>query len=176
MSAFYESEQLPTPMWQTHCAIEDLAQIVLDGEAQLALEDAEHTRRTTSRHTELRAMREHLIASIKASGAQAIPHPDLVIELKQATKLEKRISVLRELEAIVPPDELKKGLYLDAPPPEWVANATYLKPLAKRYGGRVADILARGIVTVDVGSPQLVITPRAKDEINVTPATSVVVP
>jgi hypothetical protein len=114
----------------------------------------------------LRERERELDAEIKVriveAGGTAMPHPEYVVSLEQRTELSKRINVLKRLIGLVPDEELGKALYEYAPPPEWKADARYLQPLAKRYGGRVREIIDEGLVRVAVGPPKLKIIPREK--------------
>ncbi len=97
---------------------------------------------------------------IITNGATQIPNESYVIELAYTSKQEKRIDVLRKLEdTVVPKEELAKALYLTTPEPEWKADLTKLKPIAKKYGGEVAKIIAEGTPKT-LTNPRLVITPR----------------
>ena len=99
---------------------------------------------------------------IVANKGTQIPHPDFEIKLQYTMKQEKRIDILRKLEDTdVSKDELAKALYLTTPDPEWKADLTKLKPIAKKYGGEVAKIIAEGTPRT-ITNPKLVITPREK--------------
>jgi hypothetical protein len=155
----------------------ELATFVGLRRSQISDLNAEHADRIKPLTDEAAIGEQLLIARIREAGGVALPHPDLVIQLSIRTEIQRRIDVLRQLIDLVPADELKKALYREQPPaPEdmpWKAAARYLTPIAKRYGGRVAEIVAEGLVKVEVGTPKLLIAPRESALKNVSETAAV---
>lgn len=109
-----------------------------------------------------------LLRRIVERGAQAIAHDTYTCAIRAPKMLDKRIDVLRRLEGLVPESELRMALFITSPQPEWKADATKLRALARKYGGRVREIVEEGIVET-FGQPLLVFD-RKEDVTNVTPA------
>lgn len=143
---------------------QDLATAIHDARTKIALLDSDYQALTKTTRDEIREMEGHLLARLEERGARAIPHDDLVVEIDVTTRIDKRVDVLRQLIGKVPSDELRKALYLEQPEPEWKADARYLAPLAKKYGGEVADIIAAGIIKVVVGQSKLRVAARPPEK------------
>jgi hypothetical protein len=119
------------------------------------------------------AAREKVAASIPVDG-KALPHPSLIVELRQDTERDKYIDELRRLEGKVPDDELRKALYLDQPAPQWKADLRQLDKIAREYGGEIKSIIEHATPRKPKGNPVLVIearpsTIRPAGEESVTP-------
>jgi hypothetical protein len=96
---------------------------------------------------------------ILEAGGKALPVSDHDVHLEYSKTIEKRIDILRTLEGMLPEADLCKALYLTNPQPEWKADAAVLRRLAKKYGGKVAEVVAAGCVDV-LSNPRLVVTRR----------------
>ncbi len=144
---------------------QDLATAIFDMATTLRMLEGQHALEMLPLRDRIAIGRALLEQRIVAAGGHAVPHPDLIIELEQRTAIQKRIDVLRELEGLVPEPELRPALALVQREPEWVAHAGKLATLARKYGGRVSDIIARGIVKAAVGTPVLTIKEREPDQI-----------
>ena len=143
----------------------DLGTAIYDMSSTLHHIELLHADETQPLRDRIAIGRAALQQRIVAAGGHAVPHPDLVIELEQRTSIQKRIDVLRELEGLVPESELRPALALVQREPEWVAHAGKLATIARKYGGRIAEIVARGIVKAAVGSPVLRIVEREPDRL-----------
>ncbi len=144
---------------------QDLGTAIFDMATTLRHIERLHASETQPLRDRIAIARAVLQQRIVAAGGHAVPHPDLIIELEQRTTIQKRINVLRELEGLVPEPELRPALALVQREPEWCAHAGKLAALARKYGGRIADIVARGVVKVAAGSPMLIIKEREPDRI-----------
>ncbi|MHB8406208.1 MAG: hypothetical protein ACYDCJ_12375 [Gammaproteobacteria bacterium] len=144
---------------------QDLATAIFDMSRTLRVIEGQHALETLPLRDRIAIGRAVLEQRIVAAGGHAVAHPDLVVELDQRTKIDKRIDVLRELEGLVPEPELRPALALVQVEPEWVAHAGKLATLARKYGGKVAEIVARGVLKVAVGSPTLTIREREPEHI-----------
>ena len=144
---------------------QDLGTAIYDMSSTLRHIELLHADETQPLRDRIAIGRALLQQRIVAAGGHAVPHPDLTIELEQRTTIQKRIDVLRELEGLVPEPELRPALALVQREPEWFAHAGKLAALARKYGGRIADIVARGVVKVAAGSPMLIIKEREPDRI-----------
>ena len=131
----------------------DLFQVIIRAQQAFDLMIAPLTEKMTEAQLKV-------LTAIKESGGTAIIHDSLDVHIEPKMIRDARISVLRQLTDIVPLDELAPGLDLVQPDPEWKTNATQLDKLAKKYGGKVAEIIAEGCPRVESGKPKLVI--RAK--------------
>ncbi len=143
--------------------------LTLTGEVYLFLdsERSQFEQRMAWDVTTLRVARAVILKRILDSGGRAIPHNEYRCEIEATKSIEKRIDVLRRLEGKVPEPELRKALYLTNPKPEWKADATQLKTLARKYGGEIAAIVGEALVE-SFGPPRLVFEPREQTA-NVTP-------
>ena len=144
---------------------QDLGTAIYDMSSTLHHIELFHADETQPLRDRIAIGRAALQQRIVAAGGHAVPHPDLLIDLEQRTSIQKRIDVLRELEGLVPEAELRPALALVQREPEWVAHAGKLAALARKYGGRIAEIVARGIVKAAVGSPVLRIVEREPDRL-----------
>ncbi|MHB1549647.1 MAG: hypothetical protein ACYCX6_00410 [Vulcanimicrobiaceae bacterium] len=144
---------------------QDLGTAIFDMSGTLRRIEALHASETQPLRDRIAIGRAVLQQRIVAAGGHAVPHPDLIIEIEQRTTIQKRIDVLRELEGLVPEPELRPALALVQREPEWFAHAGKLAALARKYGGRIAEVVARGVVKVASGSPVLTITEREPERI-----------
>jgi hypothetical protein len=120
----------------------DIAENLVNVRNFLEKKRAEFKAETAEFEHDERVLSALAISRITSNRAQQLPHPDYIIELDVTKTKEKRIDVLRRLEGLVPEEELKSALYLNQPPPEWVANLVKLNPIARKYGGEIAKIIA----------------------------------
>lgn len=143
----------------------DLASAVYDMTRVQHEIEAEHEERIRPLRDRLAIARNALQERILASGGRALAHPDLIVELEcPPDRIDRDIATLRELEGLVPESELRAALCLVQPPPTWSAHAGKLAALARKYGGRVAEIVANGLRRVPSGKPRLIIRERAPEK------------
>jgi hypothetical protein len=148
-----------SPTWQ---AFDDATLATMTHSLALMIEqrDEEYRSQTEDIRRECQAMQLALAERIRGNGGYALSHDTLRIELDQKFVPEKRIDVLRQLEGLVPDEELSSALTLVQPAPEWRANGTKLRALARKYGGRVAQIIQKGMPHVPVGPTRLILEPK----------------
>ena len=122
--------------------------------------------------------RDLIRGTIIDNGGKALAHDTFDVRLIQATRKDKRIDVLRQLETLLPADLYREAVFIEsvdvshADPkavdavvaaggkPAWGANLTKLNKHARDFGGDIARIVKDGSPEVDVGAPKLVIEPR----------------
>ncbi len=100
--------------------------------------------------------------AIVAAGGKALPSESWDITLVTTKERAKYVSVLRQLETLIPEAEYKQAVYLWQPEPAWKADLRKLDALAKKYGGKIADIVREGSPAIESGSGRLVIEPKQK--------------
>lgn len=173
-----------------------LASAIFDAESLLAAADEMHRAKTAELRFEISDMRACLTNRMETNHAKVLAHDDLDATLEQRTKLDKRIDVLRELQGVVPADDLAKAMSVELSfslPPDlvdsvqiaigeyisldkikksWKFDAVKAKPFRK-LGDHVAAILDRGLVHVAIGKPILKIVEKQQAIRNVTPAPAI---
>lgn len=116
--------------------------------------------------------------AIVDAGGTMLPHDRFDVVVEQPTKRDKRLDILiSELKGKLPADLYREAIYpksIDGTlAPELLvaaeqfgasvhfdADLRKLDMYARKFGGEIADIVAKGSPRVDVGAPVLKITPR----------------
>lgn len=130
-------------------------------------------------HVEVIAKARALVRrAIADNGGKALAHDTFDVRVEQATRREKRIDVLRQLEGVLPDDLYRKAVFIDTisvehadqdgidavlaagGAPKWTANLVTLDKYARDFGGRVAEIVEEGSPRVEIGGSKLIIEPR----------------
>ena len=117
--------------------------------------DEAHADKTEPLRQQHQLFSAEIMRRIQQNGGHALMHPRLAIEIQTPTILHKRIGVLRSLEGLVPADELRPALSLVQPEPEWRADGKRLNTLARKYGGKIAEIIRAGMPRLPNGQPRL---------------------
>lgn len=113
-------------------------------------------------------------------GAMELTHPYLIVRREPIEhKPVPMVSVLREgfaqlvKDGVLTEADVKPGLWLEQPEPIWRVNLTKLKPLARRFGKAVQDLLTRAVLRA-APTFRLTIAPNPKvvDPARTLPSTS----
>ena len=110
------------------------------------------------RHAAIIAELAHRMFERKAT---LIFAPSAEVEMKITTRIDHRIDVLRGLEGLVPDEDYHAAIY-EKTTVEYKANAVKLNTMARKYGGKVKDIVDAGLPKVQVGLPKIIVRPRAE--------------
>ena len=100
------------------------------------------------------------------SGGTAIFSQTAEVEKVVTTKIDHRIDILKGIRGLVPDEDYHKALY-EKTITEEKADARKLQALAKKYGGKVKEIVDAGLPRVQVGLPKIIVRPRDAEK-NVT--------